>query len=79
MQVERQFIEVKQRQVIIELPASFINRRVEVIALTIDEEDTKPVKSKKRRRPHSTIAGKGKTVGDLVSPLVDNADWECLR
>lgn len=79
MQVERQFIEVKQRQVVIELPDSFINQRVEVIALTIDEEDNKPVKPQKRRRPHSDIAGKGKTLGDLVSPIVDNADWECLR
>ena len=79
MQVERQFIEVKQRQVVIELPASFINQRVEVIAFTIDEEDDKPVKPPKRRRPHSDIAGKGKTVGDLISPLVDNSDWECLR
>ena len=31
MQVERQFIEVKQRQVVLELPESFINHRVEVI------------------------------------------------
>lgn len=71
MQVERQFIEVKQRQVIIELPDSFINQRVEMIALTIDEEADKSVKPPKRRRPHSDIAGKGKTLGDLVIPLTE--------
>ena len=41
MQVVRQFIEVKQRQVVIELPESFINHRVEVIALTVDEDEQK--------------------------------------
>ena len=67
MQVERQFIEVKQHQVVIELPESFINHRVEVIALTMDEDE--PVLPK-RRRPHPAIAGKGRTLGDLVSPVV---------
>ncbi len=76
MQVERQFIEVKQRQVVIELPASFINHRVEVIALTVDEDEPKLLK---RRRPHPEIAGKGRTLGDLISPVVDDADWECLK
>ncbi|MGZ8217687.1 hypothetical protein [Methylomagnum sp.] len=31
------------------------------------------------RRPHPAIAGKGKTQGDLVSPIVDEEDWECLK
>jgi len=79
MQVERQVVEVKQRQVMIELPASFLNHRVEVIALIIDEEETKPNIQTKRRRPHPAIAGKGRTLGDLVNPIVDDADWECLR
>lgn len=76
MQVERQFIEVKQRQVVLELPESFINHRVEVIALTVDEDEAE---LPKRRRPHPDIAGKGRTLGDLVSPVVDDADWECLK
>jgi hypothetical protein len=33
----------------------------------------------KRRRPHPDIAGKGRTLGDLVSPVVDDGDWECLK
>ena len=83
MQVERQFIEVKQRKVMIELPESFINHRVEVIALTVDEDevgatDRSPLLPK-RRRPHPDIAGKGRTLGDLVSPVVDDADWDCLK
>ena len=76
MQVKRQFIEVKQRQVVIELPASFINHRVEVIALTVDEDEPE---LPKRRRPPPDIAGKGRTLGNLVSPVADEADWECLK
>ena len=75
MQVERQFLDVKQRQVTIELPESFLNHRVELIALTVD--DDKPAVT--RRRPHPDIAGKGRTLGDLLEPLVDEQDWDCLK
>jgi hypothetical protein len=77
MQVQRQFIEVKSRQLVIELPESFVNHQVEVITLTVDEE--LPLSTLPRRRPHPDIAGKGKTLGDIVSPIVDEKDWECLK
>jgi hypothetical protein len=35
--------------------------------------------SRKRRTASTLIAGKGKTVGDIVSPIVDERDWECLK
>jgi hypothetical protein len=76
MQVQRQFVDVKQRTMSIELPESFVNRRVEVIVLTIDDEPQAPVK---RRRPHPEIAGKGRTLGDLLGPVVDERDWDCLK
>ncbi len=75
MQVERQVLEVRNRRLVIDLPESFVNHRVEVIALTLDDDT--PV-ALGRRRPHPEIAGKGKTVGDLISPVVDERDWECL-
>jgi hypothetical protein len=31
-----------------------------------------------RLQPHPDIAGKGQTLGDLVAPIVDDNDWECL-
>ena len=33
----------------------------------------------KRRVPSASIAGKGRTLGDIVSPIVDAEDWECLK
>jgi plasmid stability protein len=33
----------------------------------------------RRRAPPESIAGKGRTLGDLVSPLIDGGDWECLK
>jgi hypothetical protein len=33
----------------------------------------------KRRSPPTSIAGKGKTFGDIVSPIVEEKDWECLK
>ena len=62
MQVQ-QFVEVTKRQVIIELPESFINHRVELIVRMADEV---PISLPKQRRPHPEIAGKGRTLGDLV-------------
>ena len=35
--------------------------------------------SRKRRTTSTLIAGEGKTVGDIVSPIVDERDWECLK
>ena len=32
-----------------------------------------------RRIPPASIAGKGKTLGDLVGPIVEEEDWECLK
>lgn len=72
MQVQRQIIDVDDTRVVIELPASFVNHRVEVIALTVDEEQ--PPKPP-RRTPSPAIFGKGRTLGDIVGPIVDPEDW----
>jgi hypothetical protein len=31
-----------------------------------------------KRRPSPRIAGRGKTTGDLIEPLVHEQEWECL-
>ena len=55
MQVERQFVGVRTRQVVIDLPPPMI-----------------------WRQPHPAIAGKGRLIGDLVQPVVEEGDWDCL-
>ncbi|WP_295402100.1 hypothetical protein [uncultured Thiocystis sp.] len=72
MQVQRQFFEVTSRQLVIDLPESFVNHRVEAIVLTVD--DGEPLATVARRRPHPAISGKGKTMGDIVSPIFDEGD-----
>lgn len=72
MQVQREFIQVTDTRVVLNLPAAFLNRRVEVIALTVDED---PSPAGYRRQPSALIAGKGSTLGDLVGPIVAPADW----
>lgn len=46
------------------------------VIITILEDTTSSVK---RRTPPVSIAGKGKTLSDLVSPMIQEQDWECLK
>jgi hypothetical protein len=68
VQVQRSFEDVKDRRIMIELPESFLNHKVEVIVLTVDEE-TPAI-----RRPHPAIAGKMKIIGDVLESIPE-ADW----
>ena len=49
------------------------------IIVTVLPEDTKNTISLKRRIPPAAMAGKVKILGDIVSPIVDAEDWECLK
>jgi len=42
-------------------------------------EETPASTPVKRRSPEAAIVGKGKTLGNIVSPIVDEKDWECLK
>jgi hypothetical protein len=47
------------------------------VIVTVLEETALP--TVKRRFPPVSIAGKGKTLGDIVSPIVDKEDWEYFK
>jgi hypothetical protein len=52
-----------------------------VLIVMIEESNgVEPLKTNlpKRRTPAHLI-GQGKTLGDIVSPIVDEEDWECLK
>ncbi len=46
------------------------------VIVTILSDTTPPTK---RRTPPASIAGKGRTLGDLVSSVIEEQDWECLK
>ena len=48
------------------------------IIVTVLSEDIVNKTSLNRRIPPATMAGKVKILGDIVSPIVDAEDWECL-
>ena len=77
MQVARRIEELKSRQLVIELPESFVDRKVEVIILTIDEGEA-PRQPHKRRKPPPQFAGKVKELGDVMSS-VPSSDWGIIE
>jgi hypothetical protein len=53
---------------------------VRVIVTVLEEPALEATGPQRQRRTTSPlIAGKGKTLGDLVSPIVDQSDWDCLK
>ncbi|OGR06172.1 MAG: hypothetical protein A2511_14230 [Deltaproteobacteria bacterium RIFOXYD12_FULL_50_9] len=72
MQVQRLFEKVNNRNLLIELPESFINHQVEVIVLTVDDEKLKS------RRPHPAIAGKIQICGDIFESTPESY-WDLPR
>lgn len=54
-------------------PPQIISARV--IVTILETITPRPI----RRTAAVSIAGKGRTLGDLVSPIVDEQDWECLK
>jgi hypothetical protein len=47
------------------------------VIVTILEES--PQEHPNQRVPPASIAGKGRTLDDIVSPIIDEGDWECLK
>jgi len=46
------------------------------IIITVLEETTPQIK---RRFPVADMVGRVTILGDIVSPIVDEEDWECLK
>jgi hypothetical protein len=72
MQIQRTIQTLDTPHLVIDLPASFAHRRVEILVMTIDEAE--PKTDKKRRTPPNQFAGQVKELGDVMSSVsVD--DW----
>jgi hypothetical protein len=72
MQVKRCIETVSSPRLVIDLPESFVNQRVEVLVITLDEPETPA--PRQRRTPPPQFAGKVKELGDVMSS-VPVSDW----
>ncbi len=72
MQVQRLIETVASPRLVIDLPVSFVNHRVEILVVTLDESE--PVPLPKRRTPPPQFAGKVKELGDVMSSA-PSSDW----
>jgi hypothetical protein len=48
------------------------------LIVTVIEENTVPLLKKRRIFPVDMV-GKVEILGDVVSPIVEDEDWECLK
>jgi len=50
-----------------------------LIITVLEETPPSPSTKTPKRTTPAHLIGKGKTLGDIVSPIVDEEDWECLK
>ena len=74
MQAERLILETDENGNLISPPKLTPNSRLEAIFLLLDHRP-----ADRKRQPSAVIAGKGKTLGDIVAPIVPESDWEALK
>jgi hypothetical protein len=60
------------------LPDFMPNQFIELILL-FNEESLPKANKKVFRKPPVELAGKVKIVGDIISPIVEENDWEALK
>lgn len=79
MDAIRELLNVTDRTLTIRLPDHFLAKRVEVIVLNADEVVPANVRPEPgRRRPSPLISGT-RIVGDIMKPVIGDADWDALK
>ena len=76
MEAIRRIEHVEGHTLVLELPASFRGKRVEVIVLEIAGDEQAAPPPTPRRHPPAALAGKMILRDDLVSPAVPETDWD---
>jgi len=79
MEALRLIAEPKNHQLIIDLPPSMNQRRLEVIVMPATSIEQTPVVSTRRRKPSVLLAGTVSLGDDLITPAVTEADWDALK
>ncbi len=75
----RNFPETDHRALRVRAAQRGVSMEAEARAILHQVLHETPEPDRIRRKPPESIAGKGKTLGDLTGPLVDEADWNCLK
>lgn len=50
-----------------------------VIVTILTEKEATAISLQKKHQPSSLIAGKGKILGDIISPILPAEEWSCLE
>lgn len=72
MQVARSIETLHSSRLVVDLPESFVNHKIEILVVTLDEKEL-PASSKKRHAPPQ-LAGKAVELGNVFSS-VSSKDW----
>jgi hypothetical protein len=72
MQVQRLIETITSPRLVIDLPGSFVNHRVEILVLTLD--DSELVNRVRKRTPPPQFAGRVRELGDVMSSI-PSSDW----
>ncbi|MEQ1740535.1 MAG: hypothetical protein ABL884_11585 [Methyloglobulus sp.] len=72
MQIQRILQTVDTQNLVIQVPASFVNRQVEILVITLDESI--PNQTQRRRVPPQQLAGRVTEKGDVITS-VPAEDW----
>lgn len=75
MRAEKMILETDQKGHLQNVPPLPANTRIEAIFLISDQQN--PLKAK--QTPSPQISGKGKIIGDILSPVVPVEDWEAAQ
>ena len=75
MQVEKVILHTDDQGDLIEKPKLPANAIIEAIFLVEDQDKA----VLKHGHPPSSIAGKGKILGDIVSPVIPHEEWNALK
>ncbi|QLQ25663.1 MAG: hypothetical protein HZT41_13010 [Dechloromonas sp.] len=79
MEALRLIAEPKNHQLIIDLPPSLDQRRLEVIIMPASGFESAATASAGRRKPSVLLAGTVSLRDDLVAPVIPESDWDALK
>ena len=54
-------------------------KQAHVIVTILAEKDATAISVQKKQQPSPLIAGKGKILGDLITPVSPAEEWSCLQ